>query len=138
LIFIKSGFKMKEEKLETGSIIWADLTIPDAENVKTFYSNVIGWKPEPVSMGNYNDFSMVSPDSGRTNAGICHSRGANADLPPQWLIYFTVKDVDESAKRCRESGGKVIAGPRDMGKYGRYCVIQDPAGAVAALFSPRE
>ena len=130
---------MKEEdKLERGSIIWADLTIPNAEEVKTFYSNVIGWKPEPVSMGKYNDFSMNSPDSGRTITGICHSRGVNADLPPQWLIYFTVNDVDESAESCRKSGGKVIAGPRDMGKYGRYCVIQDPAGAVAALFSPRE
>lgn len=127
----------KEEKLETGSIIWADLTIPNAEIVKSFYSNVIGWRPEPVSMGNYNDFSMVSPDSGRTITGICHSRGVNADLPPQWLIYFTVNDVDESAEKCKNSGGKVIAGPRDMGRYGRYCVIQDPAGAVAALFSPK-
>ncbi len=130
---------MKEEdKLEIGSVIWTDLTVPDAVKVKNFYGSVIGWKSEPVSMGEYNDFSMNSPDSGRTVAGICHSKGVNADLPPQWLIYFAVKDVDESAKLCRESGGKIIAGPRDMGQYGRYCVIQDPAGAVAALFSPKE
>ncbi len=130
---------MKEEdKLETGSIIWTDLTVPDAENVKNFYGRVIGWKSEPVSMGEYNDFSMNSPDTDRTVAGICHSRGVNADLPPQWLIYFAVEDVDASAELCKKSGGKVIAGPRDMGKYGRYCVIQDPAGAVAALFSPKE
>ncbi len=128
----------EEEKLETGSIIWADLTIPNAKEVQNFYSEVIGWKSEPVSMGNYNDFSMNSPDTGRTIVGICHSRGVNSDLPPQWLIYFTVTDVDESAKKCKEKGGKVIAGPRDMGKYGRYCVVQDPAGAVAALFSPKE
>lgn len=125
-----------EEKMENGSIIWADLTIPDAEKVKNFYSSVIGWKSEPVSMGDYNDFSMNSPESGRTMAGICHSRGVNADLPPQWLIYFTVQDVDKSAELCEKNGGKIIAGPRNMGKFGRYCVIQDPAGAVAALFSP--
>lgn len=129
---------MSEEKLETGSIIWADLTIPDATVVKDFYSNIIGWKPAPVSMGDYNDFSMNSPESGRTMAGICHSRGVNADLPPQWLIYFTVNDVDKSALLCSENGGKVIAGPKNMGKFGRFCVIQDPAGAVAALFSPIE
>jgi predicted enzyme related to lactoylglutathione lyase len=126
----------EEEKLETGSIIWADLTIPDAKEVTTFYSSVIGWKSEPVSMGDYNDFSMNSPETGRTMAGICHARGGNADLPPQWLIYFTVKDVDKSAELCEKNGGKIIAGPRNMGKFGRYCVIQDPAGAVAALFSP--
>jgi predicted enzyme related to lactoylglutathione lyase len=129
---------MSEDKLETGSIIWADLTIPDASVVKDFYSNVIGWKPAPVSMGDYNDFSMNSPETGRTMAGICHSRGANADLPPQWLIYFTVEDVDKSAELCAVNGGKVIAGPKNMGKFGRFCVIQDPAGAVAALFSPLE
>ena len=128
----------EDEKLEIGSIIWADLTIPNAEEVKEFYTNVIGWKPEPVVMGEYNDYSMNSPDSGRTIAGVCHSKGVNADLPPQWLLYFTVKDVDNSAELCKKSGGKVIAGPRNMGKYGRYCVIQDPAGAVAALFSPLE
>ena len=128
----------EDEKLEIGSIIWADLTIPNAEEVKEFYTNVIGWKPEPVVMGEYNDYSMNSPDSGRTIAGVCHSKGVNADLPPQWLLYFTVKDVDNSAELCKKGGGKVIAGPRNMGKYGRYCVIQDPAGAVAALFSPLE
>ncbi len=130
--------KKEEEQLESGSIIWTDLTVGNAEKVKDFYSSVIGWKPEPVSMGEYNDFSMNSPDTGRTIAGICHARGANADLPPQWLIYFAVKDVDESAELCRKNGGKVIAEPRDMGKYGRYCVIQDPEGAVAALFAPVE
>ena len=128
----------EDEKLEIGSIIWADLTIPNAEEVKEFYTNVIGWKPEPVVMGEYNDYSMNSPDSGRTVAGVCHTKGVNADLPPQWLLYFTVKDVDNSAELCKKSGGKVIVGPRNMGKYGRYCVIQDPAGAVAALFSPLE
>ena len=53
-----------EEKLETGSIIWTDLTVPNAEKVKNFYGSVIGWKSEPVSMGEYNDFSMNSPDTG--------------------------------------------------------------------------
>ena len=128
----------KEEKLGTGSIIWADLTVPDAVKVKSFYSSVVGWKPEPVSMGDYSDFSMNSPETGRTIVGICHTKGVNADLPPQWLIYFTVKNVDESAEKCKSNGGKIIAGPRNMGKYGRYCVIQDPAGAVAALFSAIE
>jgi hypothetical protein len=52
------------------------------------------------------------------------------------LIYITVKSADESAKLCKENGGKVLLGPKDMGGYGRYCVIEDPAGAVCALFEP--
>jgi hypothetical protein len=62
----------------------------------------------------------------------------NASLPPQWLIYITVANVDISAATCLELGGKVLVDPKDMGGYGRYCVIQDPAGAVAALFAPAD
>ncbi|HSD64847.1 MAG TPA: VOC family protein [Ignavibacteriaceae bacterium] len=127
-----------EEVLETGAVIWTDLTVPNAEEVKDFYSAVIGWKSEPVKMGDYNDYSMNSPETGRTIAGVCHSKGINADLPHQWLIYFTVKDVDKSVETCLRNGGEIIAGPRNMGRYGKYCVIKDPAGAVAALFSPLE
>lgn len=123
-------------KLEIGSISWFDLTVPNADEVKSFYSKVVGWKSQPVSIGDYNDFNMNSPESGETKAGICHKRGGNAELPSQWMIYITVKDADESAKLCEENGGKVLVKPKDMSGYGRYCVIKDPAGAVCALFEP--
>ena len=97
---------------------------------------MVGWIPDPVSMGDYSDFSMIAPESGKVAAGICHSRGSNAKLPPQWLLYIAVKDVDESSKQCEQLGGKVIVEPKNMSGYGRYCVIQDPAGAVCALFKP--
>ena len=123
-------------KLEIGSISWFDLTVPNADEVKSFYSKVVGWKSQPVGIGDYNDFNMNSPESGETKAGICHKRGGNAELPSQWMIYITVKDADESAKLCEENGGKVLVKPKDMSGYGRYCVIKDPAGAVCALFEP--
>jgi len=52
------------------------------------------------------------------------------------LIYITVADVDESAKRCIELGGKIIDGPKPMGEQ-HFCVIQDPAGAAVALVSSK-
>lgn len=56
------------------------------------------------------------------------------------LVYITVADLDESLRHCRELGGTLIAGPKDMGSQGRYCVIRDPAGAPVALFEcgPRQ
>lgn len=48
---------------------------------------------------------------------------------------LTVEDVDASAALCVEMGGKIVSGPKAMGEMGRYCVIRDPAGAVAALFA---
>ena len=120
---------------EIGAIGWVDLTVDNAEELREFYAAVTGWQPSPVSMGCYDDFNMTAPGSGTPCAGICHSLGANAELPPSWLIYITVDDVDASAKKCQDLGGEIVAAPRDMGQMGRYCVIQDPAGAVAALFA---
>jgi predicted enzyme related to lactoylglutathione lyase len=118
----------------SGSIGWTDLTVPNAEALRDFYQRVAGWTAQPVSMGEYSDFVMVASD-GNAVAGVCHSRGANADLPPAWLVYIVVPDVDAAAAECSALGGAVISGPRSMGG-GRFCVIRDPAGAVCALFAP--
>jgi len=122
-----------------GTINWTDLTVANAEGVRDFYRDVVGWKVEEVSMGEYADFSMRSPINGATVAGICHARGVNADVPPQWLVYINVADLDESMERCKALGGKVRVGPNDMGAFGRMCIIEDPAGACAGLIQqPRD
>ena len=66
-------------------------------------------------------------------AGICHARGGNAALPPQWILYFVVENLERSVAACTAAGGQVVAPPRSAGA-GRYCVISDPAGAVCALY----
>ena len=116
-----------------GTVTWQDLTVDHAESVRDFYQAVAGWQAEPVSMGAYADFVMSAEGTGI--AGICHARGVNADLPPVWLIYITVEDLDRSLEECQRRGGSVVTAPRSSGG-GRYCVIKDPAGAVCALYQP--
>jgi predicted enzyme related to lactoylglutathione lyase len=121
------------EQPKIGSIVWQDLTVSNAPEVRDFYCQVVGWTYTDHDMEDYNDFNINLPGTAETVAGICHARGTNANIPPQWLVYISVADVAESARRCEELGGKVIDGPRSMGGA-TFCVIQDPAGAVAALF----
>jgi uncharacterized protein len=116
-----------------GTITWQDLTVPDAEALRDFYASVVGWKAQPVRMGDYADFNMTA--DGQSVAGVCHARGLNADLPAQWLIYITVDDLEHSMEECQRLGGSVIAPPRGL-SGGRFCVIRDPAGAVCALYQP--
>ena len=118
-----------------GTIAWVDLTVPDAPQLREFYAAVTGWVPEALSMGDYDDYVMNAPVSGTAAAGVCHSRGANADLPQQWIVYIIVDDLDKRLAECRARGGNVIAGPKSMGGTARYAVIRDPAGAVAALYA---
>jgi hypothetical protein len=117
-----------------GTIGWTDLTVRNAVQIRDFYRAVVGWETSEVEMGGYSDYCMIAPSSRKTVAGICHARGMNAGLPAQWLVYITVQNLEESSARCVELGGKILAGPDELGDNGRFCVIQDPAGAVAALF----
>ncbi|HXV78009.1 MAG TPA: VOC family protein [Candidatus Polarisedimenticolaceae bacterium] len=120
-------------KPPVGTVVWTDLTVDDAERLRDFYRRVVGWGVAPVEMGGYSDFSMTAPASGDAVAGVCHARGTNEGLPAQWLVYITVENLDRSIAACEELGGTVVNGPKSMGSHGRYCVIRDPAGAVAAL-----
>ena len=118
-----------------GTIGWVDLTVPNATELRDFYADVTGWKPEPVAMGDYDDYSMTS--NGEARAGVCHKKGMNADIPSQWMIYVNVENLDESRAACEAGGGKLISEIRSMGEMGRYCFIEDPAGAVCGLFEPK-
>ena len=43
---------------EIGKVGWIDMTTADAEAVRDFYAAVVGFEPEPVSMGDYDDYNM--------------------------------------------------------------------------------
>jgi len=84
-------------------------------------------------MGGYSDFCMNQPADGKTVAGVCHARGENANLPPQWLIDINVANLKRSLAACSRRVGKVVCPTREMGS-GKMVVIRDSVGAVAALF----
>ena len=121
------------ESPKVGTVGWIDLTVDDAEGVQRFYREVVGWGVEPFDMGGYEDWAMTPPGGGPPAAGICHARGPNTDVPPQWIIYIVVDDLEAAVARARDRGGEVVTGPRSAGG-GTMCVLRDPAGAVFALY----
>ena len=122
------------DSTKVGTIAWTDLSVPDAEGIREFYSKVVGWTSDPVPMGDYSDFNMMPPGGDAPVAGVCHARGTNADLPPVWLVYIVVEDLEKSLEACTEGGGEVLVGPKGIGPGSAYAVIRDPAGAVSALY----
>lgn len=119
----------------TGTVGWFDLTVEDAESIRDFYKEVVGWSSSPLSMGDYDDFVMATPD-GTPVSGVCHARASNAGLPAQWLLYVNVDDIEASRSACERRGGRLVTPVKHMKGQGSYCVIADPAGAVMALFEP--
>src|ERR1022692_5277004 len=86
-----------------GKIGWIDLTVTDAPGLRDFYQAVTGWTPSPVKMGDYHDFCMHPPGDPQPVAGICHAKGENVGLPPVWLIYIKVDDLDLGIPAARNS-----------------------------------
>jgi predicted enzyme related to lactoylglutathione lyase len=117
-------------QFKPGQVGWLDLSVPNAEEIRDFYSAVVGWKSSAVSMGSYDDYNMRAEGVQEPVAGICHAHGQNG-LPPVWLIYITVSDLDQSLKACEARGGQSISDIRS-GDWGRFVVIRDPAGAACA------
>lgn len=132
-----------------GRIVWHDLTAPDAPRLREFYEKVMGWSNMPIPMkdkhGEYADFVMLAPEGSlppivppehaRGVCGVCHARGSNANIPPQWLIYVQVASVAASIAAAEALGGKLATPKRAMGQS-VFCVLQDPAGAHIAIIGP--
>ena len=53
-----------------GRIGWQDLTVDNAEVVRDFYSEVVGWKTMPLDMGDYDDYVMLTPEGQAGVAGV--------------------------------------------------------------------
>lgn len=120
---------------QVSPFLWHDLTVPPEQHhqVRDFYTRVLGWQPEAVDMETHEDYSMIPAGGDQAVAGVCAARGMNAGLPPQWLIYVRVDDLDAALAAVVENGGAVVSGPHEMGAS-RYACMRDPAGAHMALF----
>lgn len=117
---------------EPGGVVWLDQTVERADEVRDFYAAVVGWRPEGVDMGGYQDFNMLAPQSGRPAAGVCFRRGGNADVPAGWIVYLRVADLEAALAEVEARGGEVLSSVRVSGGV-RYAMIRDPGGSACAL-----
>jgi predicted enzyme related to lactoylglutathione lyase len=120
---------------EPGTVIWNELNTRDPEGAKTFYGAVLGWgfEAQEFEGGPYTTLKVGEDTAG----GILDITGrVPEEVPPHWLIYFDVEDVDATVEKAKAGGGEVVFGPADMSKVGRISVLKDPFGAVFALIAP--
>lgn len=127
---------MEQKKYPIGSIVSADITVEQPEVLRKFYKEVIGWEEEGLTMkdesGAYTDYVMKDHE-GNWMGGICHSRGVNKGIPPQWIVYINVRDIGQSLEKCRRLGGEVLKTSAKSDGSLQYAMIKDPSGAVIAI-----
>ena len=116
-----------------GAFSWCELMTTNVDAAKTFYSALFGWETEDMSMPEM--VYTVVKAGGEEVGGIMAMPPQAQGVQPAWGTYVTVDDVDETSKMAEKLGGKVLLAPQDIPEVGRFCLIQDPQGAMINIIT---
>ena len=122
-----------------GTFCWVDLATTDAEVATKFYTQLLGLEATAVPAGEAGTYTMLEKN-GKNVCGLyaMSDEMRKQGVPPHWQSYVSVKSADESAKKAEGLGGRVIEAPLDVMDVGRLAVVQDPIGAMFALWQPKQ
>lgn len=113
--------------------VFHELMTTDVEGAKNFYQKITGLTvtpgPYPMLMDNKQPVAgLVAP---RADGSAWPSGGPES----HWIAYFSVNDVDATARKTKQLGGKVLLPPTDVPGFGRAAVLRDPQGAAFGIFT---
>jgi predicted enzyme related to lactoylglutathione lyase len=119
---------------EANTFCWNELMTSNVPACKKFYGQLFGWTAEDKPMGPGMIYTMFK--QGQTMVGGMMAISPEmGPVPPNWLSYVSVPNIDATAKKVSELGGKVCVPPTDIPGIGRFAVFQDPAGAAIAAIT---
>jgi predicted enzyme related to lactoylglutathione lyase len=123
-------------KIETwvGRFVWHEQVSSDPKQAQDFYTQLFGWGTEVFKPGEI-EYAMIS-SGGQTHGGF--GTAQEGAPPPHWLSHVRVANVDDTLLKVESAGGKLVAGPFEMGEVGRMAVITDPQGAFISVYQPEE
>lgn len=120
---------------ETGRFIWYELMTTDTDAAKAFYGKVVGYGSQHMPEMNY---TLLTIDGTRPARGLMAlpDELRKMGVPPHWMGYVAVENVDASTDKASSLGATVHVAPQDIPNVGRFSVLADPGGAALALLQP--
>ncbi len=125
---------MDEHLMKHGAFGWFELMTTDLEAAKSFYSEVFGWEYEKFSSTPDMHYEVIKVN-GKEVAGMMKNPPQAEEHPPCWGMYITVDNIDETARKIEELGGKIVIPPTDIPEVGRFSVFADPQGAYLSAIT---
>ncbi len=109
-----------------GAPSWFETITTDVDRAATFYAKLFDWRPEvrPIPGMTYTSFKLGEAFV----AGMMPITPAMGAMRPHWGTYFTVTNVDESARQAEALGAKICVPLQDVRGVGRFCGIASPQG----------
>lgn len=119
-----------------GTPIWYELLTDDVEGATAFYGEIVGWTTtaHPSAAGDATPYTIFAM-AGAGVAGVANPPGS-APMPPMWLAYFHVEDVDAKLAEVVAAGGTIRMPATDLPDVGRIALVADPQGVPFYLMKP--
>ena len=119
----------------TGSFVWHELRTTDCKAAQDFYTHVVGWEAKPSGDPSGIPYTLLAA-GGFDVVGLMQLSPdmLAGGIPPAWVGFIDVDDVDAYAQRVEQAGGKLHCPPMDIPHVGRFVSAEDPQGATFLLF----
>jgi predicted enzyme related to lactoylglutathione lyase len=123
---------MSTTTTSVGKFVWHEQVSSDPKQAEAFYTQLFGWSTEVFKPGEV-DYTMISA-GGQAHGGF--GKAMEGAPPPHWLSHIHVENLDETVEKAKGAGGKLAAGPFEMGEVGRMAIVVDPQGAYVSVYQP--
>jgi predicted enzyme related to lactoylglutathione lyase len=116
---------------EHATLVWNELSTPDLAASAQFYGSLFPYTfqdIEEVPSG----YKVLQID-GHAVGGMLQMTEQMQGVPPHWMTYFHVDDVDGALATVADLGGKTVLPEIVDSPYGRFNVVTDPQGGAFTL-----
>jgi predicted enzyme related to lactoylglutathione lyase len=113
---------------EDNALCWNELYTRDTAKSGAFYAGLFGWRAKGDA-GGYTEWHVGE----RAVGGMIGIQPEWGPMPPHWLPYFMVGDVDATVAKAGQLGGGAMMPARDIENVGRFAILRDPQGAHFAI-----
>ena len=118
------------------------LPADDMERAKEFFSKTFGWNFMATGMDGNHHFATTIPtdenglptEAGGINGGLIE-RGTYEQHVTS--IYIKVKSIDETVKRVKEYGGKLVFAKIPIADFAFFAQIKDTEGNLISLWEDK-
>jgi len=117
-----------------GAVHWTELHSGDIEKDVAWLKSTFGYTIQEMPMPQGGTYYICLAEDGAVCGGACPCMIDGGK--PQWLTWIHVEDVDATAQKITELGGKAPTEGADYPGVGRMALVADPTGAAFGIITP--
>ena len=119
-----------------GDFCWVDCAAQDPAAAQEFYGSLFGWSFEHDDNGGMPYITLKAGEQAIGGMYQLMDEQKEQGVPPHWLGYVKVEELEPTLAKVGEHGGVVVMEPCEVPDHGRLAVVQDPTGATFAMWQP--